>query len=155
MEFMAYRAALLAAMVAFATLHREVTGLLIVLSAIAAYRKQWIYWLPSLLTWGFLIIGFRLIYPVENVFSVAHVLEINTTQWRVRNAALYIGLLLPMLILFWQRFRDVPKTTRYNVLIVLIPYMGLWLLFASYQEVRLLMPLFILGIPILATQRTG
>lgn len=151
MEFMAYRAALLAAMVALATLNREMTGLLIVLSAVAAYKKQFLYWLPALFTWGFIVLVFRIIYPVENVFTVAHLIEINTESWRVGNFIFYGGLMLPALLIFWHRLRFASRRLLIQSAIVLIPYFALWFLFASYEEVRLLMPLIILGIPIYAT----
>lgn len=128
------------------------TGLLIVLSLMASYKKQWLYWLPSLLVWSFIIVAFRLIYPVENGYTIRHVFDMNSTTWRYQNAILYIGLLFPMLLIFYVKVRTAPKALLLNIGIVLIPYFCLWLLFASYQEVRLLMPLLILGIPIYSYQ---
>jgi len=150
MELMAYRALAFAALVAIATLNREMTGLLIVLSLIASKPRQIIEWLPSMMAWGFIIVGFRVIYPVENAYPIPHVFSMNTTIWRYQNALFYMGLLFPILLLFYVRLRTVPKPLLIKIAIVLIPYFALWLLFASYQEVRLLMPLFILGIPIYA-----
>lgn len=146
---MAPRVAVLAALVALATLTRETAGLLIALSVLAAYPRRIRLWLPLLGLVAGLMIALRLAIMTTPCCTPAHVWASNTTPWRLAGAARHLGLLLPLLVLCARGlYRSSPPLQR-RIASVLLPYLALIGLFGVWQETRLLMPVFILSIPAL------
>lgn len=145
MGYMAYRVVIFTALVIIGTFNREMTGVLLWLSLFAAYPRRWQWWLPTGLLLAFILIGLRLMIHAEPASATAQwVLNANTQTWRADDAILYQGLLVPLWILLYRRMRGVLAVM---VACVLIPYLLLFAVWGIWQEVRLLMPVFILGIP--------
>lgn len=141
-----------AALVVVGTVNREMTGLLLVLAIFADNPRHITRWGSALMIWGVIVIGLRVLILAPNPYSVLYVWELNTTAWRWQGAVQYIGLLLPIIALIYYRVWTMPRRVLLMIASVLVPYMALWVLFATYQEVRLLMPLLILGVPAYAFQ---
>ena len=137
------------ALAALGVLNRETTGMLIGLSVFAVYPRHWRYWMPVLLVTTFLFLGLRVLIDAPACCSIAQVWSWNTEPWRLTGAQQFIGLLSPVLALCVYGWVKSEWAIRRSVIIVLLPYLVLVALFGVWQEVRLLMPIFILSIPLL------
>lgn len=147
---MAARLACIAALAALGALNREVTGLLIGLSLFAAYPRQWRYWLPIGAIIASIFIGLRVLIPAPpSMFSPAHVWQLNRTPWRWYGAIRAVGLIGPLFGLIGIALWQAPQRIQWRIAIVLIPYLLLVLVFGVWQETRLLMPVLILGLPLI------
>lgn len=146
MGFDAWRFAAFAALLTLAALTRELTAIILWLTFMVLFPLQWRW---SVLYAGILfavLFGLRLLIPADaSIYTIGYTWELNTTAWRLRGAILYQGLLLPLWILLFHTASG-KSAQRYGfilcVYLCLITALGVW------QEVRLLMPVFILGIPI-------
>lgn len=145
MDSITWRFAGFAIILAIACITRELTALLLWWTFIVTHRQAW--------RWGLLytviVIGIlfvlRLVIPAApSVYTIAYTWQLNTAAWRLQGAILYQGLLLPVWILLFQKLHG--EVSRQLKLIIL-PYLVLIALLGVWQEVRLLMPVFILGIP--------
>lgn len=142
---MAWWFAAYAALVIVGTLNRETTGILLWLSFFAAYPRAWQRWLLLGLILACVLLGLRWYIDAEpTIFTPQWVFAANLETWRLQGAILYQGLLLPLWILLYHRMRG---KTGLMVACVLIPYLLLFATFGVWQEVRLMMPVLILGIP--------
>ena len=93
------------------------------------------------------LFGLRLIVNAEpSPYSIAYTWQLNTTDWRLRGAMVYIGLLIP---LFVALYINMQRAWGYRCAFILLPYLALYALFGVWQETRLLMPLLIFGVPFL------
>lgn len=147
MGYMVTRFALFAALVVIGTLNRETTGVLLWFSFVAMYPQKWRWWL----LYGGLIagiqIGLHLVVPANSSpYTPELVWHLNTATWNADAVPVYWELLFPaLLFLFWKPRRQL----RIPVLVVLIPYLILYFTMGIWQETRLLMPAFLMGIPVL------
>lgn len=140
-----------AALLVISTLNREMTGVLLWLAFAVMYPREWRWWL----LYGVLLVsvfaGLRLFVPITaDPFTIRTVLQANLTDWRLQGAMQYQGLLLPLWVLLYYRAQG---DMRWRAAAILIPYLVLVAVFGYWQEVRLLMPLFILGIPFLRDEK--
>jgi len=145
---MALRLALFAALITIGTLTREMTGIILWLSLLAILPKRG--WLVG---FGVLLVGIfaglrLLVNAPASQFTIGYVLSLNLEAWRLRNLLVYGGMLT--LACLWMYANPIQyQAHRRMVIIILVPYVGLTLLFGVWQEVRLWMPIFLLGIPLL------
>jgi hypothetical protein len=144
-EFMALRFAAFAALVIIGAFNREMTGVLLWFSFFAAYPHEWKWWLFMGIVLAAILIGLRLTVNAEPALhTTAWVLDANLNTWRTPDGILYQGLLAPLWVLLYHKMRGKPARM---IMCVLIPYLLLVALFGIWQEVRLMMPVLILGIP--------
>lgn len=87
--------------------------------------------------------------PVDKGAAIPVALQTNLTAYHLNGAALYIGLLLPLIVAGLLVWRGVPAELKRVGWAVLLIYLPLWALMAVWQETRLLMPLAIVGLPLL------
>jgi hypothetical protein len=140
-----------AGLVVLAALNRETNALLIVLAWFAFFPRRWraglLYAALAAATYGALRLA---IGDTPNVFTTAYVLESNLAGWRVQGAIVYGIMLLPLFLALVVGWRRADRLLRRLALVVLLPYMALFLALGAWQEVRLLMPVLILLLPMLA-----
>lgn len=151
MESMDKRFIAFAALVVVGTLNREMTGLLLCLSFVAMYpyHYRWIALYGAL--WAFIVGMLRLLVEaIPSPFTVAYVWHLNTQTWMREATPAHIGLLIPLGVAMYAQSH---RATLKPAMIVLTPYLTLYLLYAVWQETRLLMPVFIMGIPFMRSMR--
>jgi hypothetical protein len=137
------------ALVIAATLTREITGLVMLLSlwALAPLQRHWL--LISGLCFAIVIIGLRLWLPnTNNPYTLSYVWSLNMAQWRMDNLKTLGGLLALVGLWFYQNPITHPLHRRLLIW-VMLPYLLITFFFGVWQEVRLWMIIFLLGIPCL------
>jgi hypothetical protein len=137
-------------LVVVATANREVTAVLLLLSWFALYPRAWrtglIYTAIAVGTY----IAIRIaVGPREHPFGLPAVLQHNLYPWSLQNSLLYMGLLLPLFIGFVINRRAATLRLRRLSVIVLVVYLPLWAGLAIWDETRLLMPVIVLGLPVI------
>jgi len=150
---MAWRFIVFAALVVIGTLNRETTLGLLWLSFAVAYPHRWRWLLLYAGLGGGVLLGIRLgITAVPSHYTIPYVWYLNTQTWNAQAVPLYWGLLIcPALFLYW----GAKKRLLVRSSIVLIPYLALYFLFGVWQEVRLLMPVYIMGMAVYGASRRG
>lgn len=88
-----------------------------------------------------------------NVYTLESVWQSNTRPRFLMSAAVYVGLLAPLMLAAVPGWRQSAPELRRLAVIVLAVYLPGWAAFAAWQETRLLMPALILLLPIV-TMRT-
>lgn len=142
---------LFALLIILAGLNREMSGILLWLSFIAVYPRKWQWWLCFGVLLCIVFFGLRVIVPTESSpYNLGYQWNALRPAWRLQGAILYNTLLAPLWVFLYSRKRE---GARRLALIVLIPYFILFAIFAVWQETRLLMPLFILGVPLMERKR--
>lgn len=152
---MALRAALAyGALVIVATVNREITALLLVVSWLALWPRRW--------RWGLVFAGLALVtYALvrhavgdhSNDYTPQHVWWLNTHNPGLLQRALGFNLLLvPLWLAAARQWGRVDSRLKRLTLVVVLVYLPPFVLLAVWQETRLLMPLVILALPI-ATAR--
>lgn len=121
------------------------TALLVVLAWFAFFPSRWRLGLLYAGLAGIAYGGLRLAVGLRHMnYTPADILAWNTEGWRAIEAATLLTLLAPLAlasIVCWKRS---PLVTRRLLVIVSAVYLPLWALYAAYNEVRLLMPLFLI-----------
>lgn len=141
------------ALVIAGTANREMTGLLLVLSWFALQPRRWRSGLIYTALAGLVYATIQhSVGAVESPYTLALVWQENTTPRFLTAAIVYNLLLLPLWVAGAILWPKTPQALKRLILIVLVVYMPLWAVLAIWQEVRLLMPLVILFVPVLARQ---
>lgn len=139
------------ALVIVGTANREMTGLLLVLSWFALQPRRWrsalMYAALAGLTYATIQYS---VGAVESPYTLALVWQENTTPRFLTAAIIYNLLLLPLWAAGVACWRKTSQPLKRLILIVLAVYMPLWAALAIWQETRLLMPLVILFVPLVA-----
>lgn len=139
---------LYACLVICGTLNREMTGVLLLLAWFAWYPQRW----RQTLGYGAVFVSVMIILRVslggtqvlnESAWSG------NLTDWRLTGAILYNGILAPLWLALAINYRVLSWQSGRLIVGVVAPYLVLFLTMAIWQEVRLLMPLLIVGVPLL------
>lgn len=142
------RVIVLTALALVASLTRETAGLLIVLAVFADDPRRPRRWLPPALALALVSIGLRFWLPIPpSPFTIGYIFRANLEQWRLSGLLQYGGLLLPLLGLCALGVYRAESRWRRQMVIILVPYLALVAVLGVWQEVRLLMPIFILSIP--------
>jgi hypothetical protein len=137
------RTALIAALVIIATLTREASGLLICLMVFADTPRYWQRWIICGICFIAVFGGLRLLIDApETIFTPQYVWHLNTQTYRLTGAIVYQPL-------FWLLTIAVGLRVNRRLMLVLVPYLGLVAVFGVWREVRLLMPLWLLALPLL------
>lgn len=143
-----------AALVAVATLNRE-TAVLLPLAYAALHIDEWrkprvvgqaaLYFA----LWAAVFVSLRLaLGPAPDQITVAQVFTANTTSpWHMSQAALNNALLLPLWLAAVLGWKSAPPRLK-RLALVGVPYVGLLAVFALWNETRLLLPLFVLWMPL-------
>lgn len=145
---MVRRVVAVTALAAIGIMNRETTGMLIGLSIFAVYPRQWRFWLPVFLILVSIFLSLRVLIDAPYCCSIAQVWEWNSAAWRISGAQQFIGLLSPFLALCVYGWIKSEAAVRFSIVVVLLPYILLVVLFGVWQEVRLLMPVFIMSVPV-------
>jgi len=131
------------------------TAVLVVLSWFVLMPHRWrlgvLYAALALLTYGtlYLSIGAK---PSE--YTPAFMLAWNLEGWRLEAFVMNGGMLAVLIGACLLGWRKSPILLRRLALVLLVIYLPLWAVFAAWQEVRLLMPLLILLLPLLKVRTT-
>lgn len=127
------------------------TGLLLVLAWFALQPRHWRAGLSYASLAGLVYATIQYgVGPVNNPYTLALVWQENTTPRFLTAAIVYNLLLLPLWAAGAILWPNTPQPLKRLILIVLAVYMPLWAVLAIWQETRLLMPLVILFVPLLA-----
>lgn len=100
------------------------------------------------LLWGAVFIGLRVaLGSAPDQITVADVFKANTSSpWHMTNAAINLGVTVPVWILAALGVRGSDARLR-RLALTGVPYLGLLVVFALWNETRLLLPLFLLWMP--------
>ena len=140
-----WRLIVYAVLIILGGLNREMTSILLWLSFFAGYPRRWQWWCFYGLILCIVFFGLRFIVPTESSpYNAGYQWNALRPAWRLHGTILYNSLLLPLWVFLYSHVQGSAKRL---ALIVLIPYFILFAVFAVWQETRLLMPLFILGVP--------
>lgn len=74
----------------------------------------------------------------------------NALDWQLQLAVIYNAMFMPLWLAVIPRWRGSPPALKRLTVIVAVVYLPLWATLAQWSEVRLLMPLVILSLPMLA-----
>lgn len=140
-------------LIAIATLNRETAILLPILFGfiyLSRYRTRW-YWFRLILfagIWGVVYVALRLILgPAPDGITVAEIWRSNIGgEWRSQQAILKNVFFLPLWIGAIAGLRKSPQFVR-SAALAALPYLFLFLVFALWNEVRLLLPVLVLALP--------
>lgn len=143
-----------AALVVVGTLNRE-TALLLPLAYAALHLSEWkrprvlVQAFSFFALWAVVFVGVRLIIgPVPDQIAVADVWKANTSSpWHMTNALINLGVTVPVWILAALDWKTAPARLK-RLALVGVPYLGLLMAFALWNETRLLLPLFALWMPL-------
>lgn len=126
------------------------TAVLVVLSWFVLLPHRWrlgvLYAALALVTYGtlYLSIGAK---PSE--YTPAFMLAWNLEGWRLEAFAINGGMLALLIGACLLGWRGAHHLLRRLTIVLLAVYLPLWAVFAAWQEVRLLMPLLILLLPMM------
>lgn len=139
-----------AALVILATLNREVNAALIVGAWFAFFphrlRLGLFYGLLAVLTYGAVRLA---VGEVPNEYTLAFLWTWNTTPFRLFEAFIPLALLLPLVAAYVIHWQQTDRVVRRLIIILLPPYLLLFLGLGAWHETRLLMPVLILLFPLL------
>ena len=143
-----------AALVVVGTLNRE-TALLLPLAYAALHLPEWkrprvlVQAFSFFALWAVVFGGVRLVIgPVPDQIAVADVWKANTSSpWHMTNALINLGVTVPVWILAALDWKTAPARLK-RLALVGLPYLGLLMAFALWNETRLLLPLFALWMPL-------
>ena len=129
------------------------TAVLLVTSWWALRPRDWraglVYAAVALAVYG----GIRLsVGDVPNGYTLESVFAGNTQPWALRSFVVYGALLLPLAGAAVPHWRRAAAQHRRLVLVLTAVYLPLWLALAAWQEIRLLMPLIVLLLPIVTRE---
>lgn len=143
-----------ALLVIVGTANREVTGLLLVLAWLGLRPREW--------RWGFIFAALALatyatidfgVGNQPNTYTLASVWRENTTPRYFTAAVIYNALLSPLWLAGAASWRKSAPALRRLALTVIPVYLALWFGLAVWQEARLLMPVLILMLPMVTSNR--
>jgi len=130
-------------------LNREITGVLLLLSWFVLHGYKWRWSITYVAVAAAVVIGLRLwIGFVPQQYGVMDIFQRNLVDWRIEGAIMYNIILLPLWLGIILHRRDMPIQYK-RLALILIPYAGLFLLFAIWQETRLLMPFALMLFPLI------
>ena len=141
-------------LIAVSALNRE-TAVLLPLAYATTQLARWRtpgYWLRGVLfggVWAVVFIGLRLtLGSAPDDVPIAEAWRWNTSgTWHTVEAVFKNLFFLPIWLLYLNQLRAAPPFLKRLVPVALV-YLGLFLLFAFWNEVRLLLPLLILALPV-------
>lgn len=137
-----------AALVVVGTLNREMTGVLLVLIWIAIYPRRWRAHLLMLAALIGTYVALRFVIgDAAVIMTVRQTWEYNTARGRLSSALLRLGLYVPLLVIVVRQFRSAPAVLRRLLLVVVPVYLLTFIVAASWEETRLLLPLVLLALP--------
>lgn len=129
-------------------LNRETTGVVLFLSWLVLYGKRYHWTMIYLMLTVGVYLFLRLTIHVPASFGLTEVLSWNLTPWRLKGAIGYNGVLVPLWFAVLLFARSIPLKYK-RLLLISIPYAGLFLSFGVWQEIRLLLPLVLLLMPLI------
>lgn len=143
-----------ALLVAVAATNREMTAVLLVCSWFALQPRQW-RWGLVYVAIGLAVYGVIrwLVGDVESRYTLQYVFVHNVYSPQTVPGLVLNALLLPLWIACVVSWRRAPYHLRRLFVVVSVVYLPLWLAFALWQEVRLLMPIVILALPMICSAR--
>lgn len=121
--------------------------MLLSLWAIVPLQRHWLF--IGTLCFAIVIIGLRLWIPnAHNPYTLAYVWSLNMAQWRMDNLKTLGGILL--IVGIWFYLNPITDALHRRLLLwVMLPYLVITFFLGVWQEVRLWMIIFLLGIPCL------
>jgi hypothetical protein len=143
-----------AGLVVIATLNRE-TAVLLPLAYAALHLHDWrkprIVGMAAVYfaLWAAVFVGLRLaLGPAPDQITVAQVFAANFGGgWNTSEAILNNAFLVPAWILAAMGYKAAPLPLK-RLALVGVPYLGMLAVFALWNETRLLLPLFVLWLPL-------
>lgn len=145
------------ALVVIGAFNRETTALLILggyaaLNFDALRRREaqaWRWLVVYAVTFAAIYAGLRLaLGPAPEMVTVADAWQGNTGGgWHTETAAVNHLLLLPLWLLALAGWHDAPDAQK-RLALVSLPYIALFLIFGFWNEIRLMMPLWALVLPL-------
>lgn len=86
--------------------------------------------------------------PAPDQITVAQVFAANTSSvWHMTNAIINLGVTVPVWIAVVMGWKGAPARLK-ALALVGVPYAGLYAVFGLWNETRLLLPLFLLWMPL-------
>lgn len=145
------------ALVIVATVNREVTAILLVVSWLALQPSRWRY---ALVYAGLALVTHELVKHAvgdwqQNNYTLQHVWYLNTHSPHLLSKAVGYNLLLaPLWLALVSRWRAADVRLKRLTVALVLTYIPAFFLLGIWQETRLLMPMLVLALPI-ATRKTS